>query len=237
MYKQKLIDLVILAGGKGSRLGHLTKKNQKTMLNFIKIPFLRHLLNYYCRFNINKIYIITSFKSKKVFKEFHNKKINMVDIICINQPRPNGTAKALKLIKNKISNEFILANGDTFFETNLDKLLKIKLKKMLGCMVLTKKNRNIFSNKLNSLSIKKKIISINSSNQNLVSTGVMLLSNKILKYVDKNSTSFENEILKKKIISKKILGYMENSFFLDIGSKINFKKGQKLWTKKFKKVT
>lgn len=235
MYKQKLIDLVILAGGKGSRLGYLTKKNQKTMLSFIKIPFLRYLLNYYCRFNINKIYIITSFKSKKIFKEFHNKKINMVDIICVNQPRPNGTAKALKLIKNKISKEFILANGDTFFEINLDKLLKIKLKKMLGCMVLTKKNRNIFSNKLNSLSIKKKIISINSSNQNLVNTGVMLLSNKILKYIDKNSTSFENEVLKKKINSKKILGYEENSFFLDIGSKINFKKGQKLWIKKFKK--
>ena len=171
-------DLVILAGGKGLRLGNLTKKNQKTMLNFGKIPFLRYLLNYYCKFNINKVFIITSFDSKKIFEQFHKKRINLVDIFCINQPQPNGTAKALKLIKNKVSKEFILANGDTYFETNLDLLLKMKLKNKLGCMILVKKNKKIFSKKLNSLAVKNKLVSLSSSNNGLVSSGVMLLSNK-----------------------------------------------------------
>jgi mannose-1-phosphate guanylyltransferase len=197
-------DLVILAGGKGLRLGRLTKKNQKTMLNFAKIPFLRYLLNYYCKFNINKIFIITSFNSKKIFKEFHKKKINLVDIFCINQQKPNGTAKALQLVKSKVSKEFILANGDTFFETNLDKLLNFKLKKNYGCMVLIKKNKNIFSQKLNTLSIKKKFVTFNSSTSSLVSSGVMLLSKKIFNFIDNKSASFENDVLQKKIEQKKI---------------------------------
>ena len=228
-------DLVILAGGKGLRLGNLTKKNQKTMLNFSKIPFLRFLLNYYCKFNIKKIYIITSFQSNKVFKKFHKKKINLVEIICIKQPKPDCTAKALKLIKNKVSNEFILVNGDTFFETNLDNLLRINLKDKFGCMILVKQNKNIYSEKLNSLSIKNKIVNIKSTNMRLVSSGVMLLSKKIFNYFKDQPTSFENDILKKKIIQKKILGYLENCFFLDIGSKSNYKFGQNLWNKKFKR--
>ena len=228
-------DLVILAGGKGLRLGDLTKKNQKTMLNFGKIPFLRYLLNYYCKFNINKVFIITSFDSKKIFKEFHKKKINLVDIFCVNQEQPNGTAKALKLIKNKVSKEFILANGDTYFETNLDVLIKKKLKNKLGYMILTKKNKKIVSKKLNSLSIRNKLVSLTNSNNGLVSTGVMLLSNKILNSIKKESFSFENDILKKKIEKNMILGYQENSFFLDIGSKPNFNIAQNLGIKKFKK--
>ena len=231
----KMKDLVILAGGKGLRLGGLTKKNQKTMLNFAKIPFLRYLLNYYCKFNINKIFIITSFNSKNVFKEFHKKKINLVDIFCVNQQKPNGTAKALQLVKNKVSKEFILANGDTFFETNLDKLLKLKLKKNYGCMVLIRKNKDIFSQKLNTLSIKNKFVTFNSSTSSLVSSGVMLLSKKIFNFIDNKSTSFENDVLQKKIEQKKILGFEENAFFLDIGSKSNYKKGQNLWIQKFKK--
>jgi len=226
-------DLVILAGGKGLRLGNLTKKNQKTMLNFRKIPFLRFLLNYYCKFNIKKIYIITSFQSNEVFEKFHKKKINLVEIVCIKQPKPDGTAKALNLIKNKVSNEFILVNGDTFFETNLDNLLRINLKNKFGCMILVKQNKNIYSEKLNSLSIKNKIVDIKLSNKRLVSSGVMLLSKKIFDYFKDQPISFENDVLKKKIIQKKILGYLENCFFLDIGSKSNYKFGQNLWNKKF----
>jgi len=228
-------DLVILAGGKGLRLGNLTKKNQKTMLNFSKIPFLRFLLNYYCKFNIKRIFIITSFKSNEVFNKFHKKKINLVEIICVKQPKPDGTASALSLIKNKISNKFILVNGDTFFETNLDKLLRINLKDKLGCMLLIKQNKKIYSKKLNSLSIKNKIVNIKSSSKGLVSSGVMLLSKKILNNIKDQPTSFENDILKKQIIQKKILGYLENCFFLDIGARSNYNYGQKLWNKKFKK--
>jgi len=230
-----MTDLVILAGGKGLRLGNLTKKNQKTMLNFSGISFLRYLLNYYCKYNINKIFIVTSFQSKDVFKQFHKKKINLVDIICINQKKPTGTAKALLLIKEKVSNKFILVNGDTFFETDLEKLINTNLGNALGCMILTQNKREIFSKKLNSLSIKNNHVQINKRNNGLVNSGVMILSKKIFTYFKKKSKSFENDVLEKCIVKNKILGFKDKCFFLDIGSKFTFQKGQNLWDKKFRR--
>ena len=46
--KSKLnLDLVILCGGKGSRLGVLTRKIPKPMIKILKQPFLQHLINFY----------------------------------------------------------------------------------------------------------------------------------------------------------------------------------------------
>jgi molybdopterin-guanine dinucleotide biosynthesis protein A len=53
----KKLDLVILAGGKGKRLGVITKKTPKPLLKINGIPFLRRKTNCFshCSF-INAIY-------------------------------------------------------------------------------------------------------------------------------------------------------------------------------------
>ena len=43
----KKLDLVILAGGEGKRLGVITKKTPKPLLKINGILFLRHIINYF----------------------------------------------------------------------------------------------------------------------------------------------------------------------------------------------
>jgi D-glycero-D-manno-heptose 1,7-bisphosphate phosphatase len=70
----KKIDLVILAGGRGTRLGSITDKTPKPLIKINGIPFLQHLINYYSKFDFDNIYIIAGYKGEQIKKEFNNKR-------------------------------------------------------------------------------------------------------------------------------------------------------------------
>ena len=67
------IDIVILAGGKGSRIKEYLNNKPKPMLKFNNIYFLQYLLNNLTKYPINKVYILTGFKHTIIHKNFHNR--------------------------------------------------------------------------------------------------------------------------------------------------------------------
>jgi len=130
-------DLVILAGGKGSRVKFLTNKSQKCIYEFNGKFFLNYILNIFSKYNLNKIYILTGYKHKKIHKYFDKKLKNFSKIECIREKKPMGTGGALFSLKNKKMNDFFLVNGDTIFDINLKDLTEKIKKKKLGVMSLT----------------------------------------------------------------------------------------------------
>ena len=69
-----MIDAAILVGGKGSRLGNITKNTPKPLLRIKKIRFLDLLLSSLLKYNLKRIYLLCSFKKEKFFKLYHKKK-------------------------------------------------------------------------------------------------------------------------------------------------------------------
>ena len=68
----KNIDLVILAGGLGTRIKRFLGNKPKPMIKFNKF-ILQYLINIYSKYPFNKIFILTSYRSKIIFNNFHNK--------------------------------------------------------------------------------------------------------------------------------------------------------------------
>ena len=66
----KNIDLVILAGGKGSRIKKYLNNNPKPMVKFNNIFFLNYIINNLVKYPFNRIFILTRFKNKIIFKKF-----------------------------------------------------------------------------------------------------------------------------------------------------------------------
>lgn len=64
--------LVILAGGKGTRLGKLTEKTPKPMIPIAGKPFLAHLVDEYSRQGFKNIIISTGYRSEQI----HNYKFS-----------------------------------------------------------------------------------------------------------------------------------------------------------------
>ena len=60
----KIEDLVILVGGRGTRLGTITKKTPKPLVKIIDKPFLDHLLKRLIKYNFKKFIYFVHTKKK-----------------------------------------------------------------------------------------------------------------------------------------------------------------------------
>ena len=224
------LDLVILAGGKGSRIKSLLKKKPKPMAIFNKKPFLEYIIQSYSKYHFKNIFVLAGYKSGEIFSKFENKHYNCTSITCLKEKKPMGTAGALNILKKKRINDFILINGDTFLEVNLNKLVKSCSENSYGSLPLIKNKSYKSNKKLVSMGIKNNKIIYQKKN-NFMNGGVYFFKKKILKFIKNKNTSLEDQLLPGLIKKRKISGLVVKNFFLDIGTPKNFNRAKNLLLK------
>lgn len=231
----KKIDVVILAGGYGTRIKKYTKnKIPKPLLKIKNKPFLDYLLQNISKYPINKIYIISGFKGNLINQRYNNKIINLIKIHCIKEKISQGTGYALFSIRKKIKNDFILINGDTLIDFDLNIFFKKKLnKKYLGCMVLSKNYNSSLSEKLSNLKLEKNRVINFCKKRNFINAGTIFFRKKVIKSLNAKTLSLENDILNKYISKKKMQGIICSNFLIDIGTPKNYIIAKKLIPKYF----
>ncbi len=227
------IDLVILAGGKGSRIKKLLGKYPKPMLRFNEKHFIQYILNNKSKYNFKRIIILCGFRSNILFKKFHKKKINLTEIVCLQEKKLLGTGGALSNLKKLKVKNFVLTNGDTIFDININLLVSSLKKDNIATVALTQ-NKNQVSKKLNSLSLNNNKIIFKKSSD-LMNGGVYFFKKNIFKYIKNEKFSLEKDLLPKLIYKKKVNGKVFNNFFIDIGSKDYLKIAERKLKKQYTK--
>ena len=226
-----LKDIVILCGGKGTRLGDITKYTPKPLLKFYNIEFIKYLIQFFSKLGTENIYLLAGYRGKLFKKKFDEKIYNITKVSVLIENRPLGTGGALALLRKKINKNFLLINGDSINNFDIS-LIQKKIKKIVKMFLI--ENFNYKSNKkLISLNIKKNIIVF--KNSKLMNSGIYLLNSKILNSVKKKYMSLENDILPDLIKKKMIEGEILKSNFIDIGTKKNFYKTKNFLKKNFYK--
>lgn len=120
------MQVVILAAGRGVRMGKLTNNIPKPLLKISNRPIVEYtLLN--LPEEISEIIFVINYKGemiKKHFgKKFKNKKISYGE-----QKEINGTGGAIFNLKNLIDDRFLVLNGDDIYHRDdLVKLLPYKM--------------------------------------------------------------------------------------------------------------
>ena len=219
------LDLVILVGGKGSRIRKFTKKTPKPLIKINGIQFVQYLINFYSKYNFRKIFLLTGYKSIQ-FNKFHNKIINSIPIECIVEKEKLDTGGSLAQIRNRVSNNFILINGDSFVDYDFNNFFKKKISKKKIAKMLVVKNSNYKSNnKLSNLKIEKNF-TLNFEG-NLMNAGVYHLNKKIFRYLKEKRISLEKQVLQILIKKKLVCGVYSKETLIDIGTYSNFKKSKK----------
>ncbi len=217
-------NILILAGGKGKRLGNLTKKTPKPLLKFNNHVFLDYIINNLLTLKTKKIYILCCYKSFQFFELYHNKILNKTKIICIKEPRHLGTGGSLNYSKKLIQNNTLICNGDTYINYDFKNLKKLQLNKkniVIGCI----NNINYKSNKkLNSLKINYDFKVSFTKNSKLMNSGIYIVNKNFKKLLNKNIISFEDDLVEKLIKEKKVYGFKIKNYSLDIGTKKNYNK-------------
>lgn len=217
-------DLVILAGGQGTRISKFTKKIPKPLLKINNLQFIQYLINFYSKYPFRKIFILTGYKGEK-FAKYNKSFSNLIPIECIKEKKKLDTGGALYQLKNKVQKNFILINGDSFIDYDIKKFIQKKLPtKYLGKILLISCSNNKSNKKLSNLKIlNNDSITLNGK---LINAGVYHFNHKIFKYLKPNKSSLETEILPNLIQKKLFKGFYIKEKLLDIGSYTNLRKAK-----------
>jgi D,D-heptose 1,7-bisphosphate phosphatase len=112
------MQCVILAGGLGTRLGELTRSTPKPMLNVGGRPFIRLLVENSIRFGIDDIVILAGYRADVIHNYFQGITLDAL-IRVVEEEKPLGTAGAIRFAAPVLKSQFLLMNGDSWFDLNL----------------------------------------------------------------------------------------------------------------------
>ena len=104
---------VLLAAGRGSRLGALTENQPKPLLSVAGRPIIVHILDGLRRAGIEEITVITGYLGDVLERELGNGEASGLNLRYVRQENLNGTARALALARDWLGDEQFFAGwGD-----------------------------------------------------------------------------------------------------------------------------
>lgn len=112
-HRNKLYDVpvVIMAGGKGTRLYPYTKILPKPLIPIGDIPIMERIIDKFCDFGVKDFYATVNYR-KSMIKSYFAENITDFEIHYIEEDKPLGTAGSLQLIENQFERPFIVTNCD-----------------------------------------------------------------------------------------------------------------------------
>ncbi len=115
---------VIMAGGKGTRISSIASDIPKPMIRIDGVPVLEHEINSLREQGFNDIIITVGHLGQVIIDYFGDGSKFGVNIDYYFEDRPLGTAGALFQLKDKLTEDFLLLNGDAIFEIDFNKFVK-----------------------------------------------------------------------------------------------------------------
>lgn len=117
-------SVVIMAGGKGSRLRPYTEKCPKPMLLVDGSPMLEIILKHCITDGFRKFYISVNYLKEQIIEYFGDGSAWGVSIEYLIEGQPLGTAGSLKLITEQLQLPFVVMNGDVLTRFRLRQLIQ-----------------------------------------------------------------------------------------------------------------
>ncbi len=115
---------VILAGGKGTRMGALTDSIPKPMLSICGMPLLEHHIQLCKRHGILDIIISVSHLSDQIQSWAMDGSTWGVNITYFNETKPLGTAGAFPAMKLDPYDHALIIYGDVYMNINFERLIQ-----------------------------------------------------------------------------------------------------------------
>jgi dTDP-glucose pyrophosphorylase len=114
---------VVMAGGRGERLGDLTSAIPKPMLPIGNRPILEHVVALLVSHGVRRIYLAVNYFGSMISDHFGDGRRFHCEIEYLREREPMGTAGALSLLPGPVTHPLIVMNGDLLTSINLSRML------------------------------------------------------------------------------------------------------------------
>lgn len=213
------MKVVVLAGGKGTRLAPYTKILPKPLLPVDDMPILEILLRQMARYGINEAILTVGHLSHLIQSFFQDGKQFGLNIRYSYEECPLGTAGPLSLV-NGLDDTFMVTNGDVL--TNLDFRDLVDFHKQ-------RKSIATIASHVRKVKIDLGVIQANPAHEVvgyiekptyefLVSMGIYVFEPQVLAYIPRNEyLDFPNLVLKLVAAGERVSSYPFDGYWMDLG--------------------
>lgn len=227
---------VILAGGLGTRLRPFTEIIPKPLLPVGEKSVLEIQIEHLKKFGFNEIFLATNYKSEYIENFFGDGNRYGIKLKISKEDKPLGTVGPLGLLKDELTEPFLVMNGDILtllnfklfydFACSKDTMLTIGIKEYLMPFAFG----NVFYDGDYVTGIEEK-----PNIRHKILSGIYIFKPEIFKLIPIDSyygmDNLINYMLKEKI---PITKYEINEYWLDIGQVTDYQKAQEIYNEHFK---
>ena len=111
------VPVVIMAGGKGTRLEPFTKVLPKPLVPINEKPIIEHIIEKFTDVGCSEFYLTVNYKGK-ILKAYFEELSPQYSVSFIDEPTPLGTAGSLKYLAGKFSEPFFVTNCDIIIKSD-----------------------------------------------------------------------------------------------------------------------
>ncbi len=220
--------VVIMAGGKGTRLMPFTQIIPKPLIPVGNKSMIEKIIEEYQKYSISDFYISVNYKASMIKAYFENVNHNY-NIKYIDEEKPLGTAGALKFAENEFSKPFFVANCDIIIKADYSKIYDFHLAGEYDITLVASMQHYEIPYGVCEISKGGELINIKEKPEYdfLVNTGMYVLNPDILKIIPENTFYHITHLIEdvKKQGGKIGVFPVSEKSWIDIGQIEGYKKG------------
>jgi D-glycero-D-manno-heptose 1,7-bisphosphate phosphatase len=212
--------LAILVGGLGSRLGSLSAGRPKPLVDIAGVPFLETLIGEASRRGFKNILLLAGHHASQVLsfaEELANLQRFDAQIAVSVEPEPLGTAGAISYAADRLEDEFLLLNGDSWFDFNW---LDLAVQEYPNAVMVMALRHEADASRFGVVDLAASKVTAfqerGTKRSGLINGGVYLCRHRLLDELPKTG-SLESLVLPKLAREGRLGGRVYDGFFIDIG--------------------
>lgn len=219
------MKVVIMAGGKGTRIAEVNSQVPKPMIPIDGKPILEYQIESLKKQGYEDIILIIGHMGSVISDYFQDGAKFGVTIEYIVEEQPLGTAGALYLLKEKIKDDFLLLNGDIIFDVDVARFLEHHKRQETMATILTHPNSHPYDSGI-IVADERGIVTnwLHKEDERLwyknrVNAGLHMLSPRIFDlFTDLQKRDLDRDILKPLIALKELSVYDSPEYIKDMGT-------------------
>ncbi len=218
--------VVLLAGGKGTRMREETEFIPKPMVKIGNKPLIIHIIDYFNSFKKFNFIICTGYKEEIIIDYFSKFGDNSVTIL------PTGldtnTGGRIMQVEKLVDSDFIMTYGDGLSNININKLIKYHdSHNKIGTISTTKPKSRFGLVEFDKEGLVKEFVEKPLLNS-YINMGYMVFKKEIFSYINGDEI-FENEPLIKLAKDKNLHAFQHEGFFRPLDTYREYIEFNNLW--------
>lgn len=217
---------VILAGGKGTRMGEFTREIPKPMLEIGGIPILQHQLNLLKKYDITEVIVLVNYLKDTIIQNFGDGSSQNISITYFEEREPLGTVGGIKEIEDQLTDDFLVLYGDVMINMHLGLFIDHHRKKGSECTLALHPNDHPHDSDLVEMDNEGRITQFYPKPHNpevyypnMVNAGAYIFSPVILPLLEKGvKADFGREVFPRICRQIRMYGYNTAEYLKDMGT-------------------